>query len=96
VVDRPDQAPAATIRPGDHANKGQPAVWIVRRAGTEGAGTVDLTNVVVHAYRNDVVLVSGPPAGELVVTAGVQKMAPGLHVALPGAQPSAAVVSQAK
>ena len=33
----------------------------------------------------DEVLVSGPPAGELVVTAGVQKMAPGLRVALPGA-----------
>jgi len=31
------------------------------------------------------VLVSGPPAGEHVVTAGVQKMAPGLKVALPGA-----------
>jgi hypothetical protein len=31
------------------------------------------------------VLVSGPAAGELVVTAGVQKMAPGLRVALPGA-----------
>ncbi len=32
------------------------------------------------------VLVSGPPAGELVVTAGVQKMAPGLRVALPAAR----------
>ncbi len=38
----------------------------------------------MHGYRNDEVLVSGPPAGELVVTAGVQKMAPGLRVALPG------------
>jgi hypothetical protein len=38
----------------------------------------------VHGYHNDDVLVSGPPAGELVVTAGVQKMAPGLKVALPG------------
>ena len=66
-------------------NKGQPAVWVVRRAGTEPVGTVDLMRVVVHGYRNDEVLVSGPPAGELVVTAGVQKMAPGLRVALPGA-----------
>jgi hypothetical protein len=41
----------------------------------------------VHGYRNDEVLVSGPPAGELVVTAGVQKMAPGLKVALSGAAP---------
>jgi hypothetical protein len=65
-------------------NKGQPAVWVVRRAGTDAVGTVDLINVVVHEYRNDEVLVSGPPAGELVVTAGVQKMAPGMRVALPG------------
>jgi hypothetical protein len=49
---------------------------------------VDLTNVVVHEYRNDEVLISGPQAGELVVTAGVQKMAPGLKVALPGATPN--------
>ena len=61
-----------------------------------GRAVVDLINVEVHGYRNDQVLVSGPPAGELVVTAGVQKMAPGLRVALPGAKPSAAVVSQAK
>jgi len=39
--------------------------------------------VSVHAYRNDEVLLSGPPAGALIVTAGVQKMAPGLRVALP-------------
>jgi len=65
--------------------KGQPAVWVVRRAGTEPAGTVELVQVTVHAYRNDEVLLSGPPAGELIVTAGVQKMAPGLRVALPQA-----------
>ena len=69
-------------------NKGQPAVWVVRRAGSDPAGTVDLTNVVVHGYRNDDVLISGPAAGELVVTAGVQKMAPGLKVALSGATPN--------
>jgi len=44
-----------------------------------------LVPVLVLGYRNDEVLVSGPPAGALVVTAGVQKMAPGLKVALPGA-----------
>lgn len=65
--------------------KGHPAVWVVRRAGTEPVGTVDLVQVTVHAYRNDEVLLSGPPAGELIVTAGVQKMAPGLRVALPKA-----------
>ena len=63
---------------------GEPAVWVVRRGDNGAAGTVQLTPVVVHGYRNDEVLVSGPPAGVLVVTAGVQKMAPGLRVALLG------------
>jgi RND family efflux transporter MFP subunit len=63
---------------------GEPAVWVVRRADNEAAGTVELVRVAVHGYRNDEVLVSGPPAGVLVVTAGVQKMAPGLRVALLG------------
>ena len=43
----------------------------------------------------DEVLVSGPPAGELVVTAGVQKMAPGLRVALSGAAAHNAEMKQA-
>jgi RND family efflux transporter MFP subunit len=67
-------------------SSGKPAVWVVRRAGAEPAGTVELVSVVVHGYRNDEVLVSGPPAGGLVVTAGVQKMAPGLKVALPASR----------
>jgi hypothetical protein len=41
--------------------------------------------VAVIGYRNDLALVSGLPAGGQVVTAGVQKMAPGLKVALPDA-----------
>jgi hypothetical protein len=49
---------------------------------------VELANVVVHEYRNDEALISGPQAGALVVTAGVQKMAPGLKVALSGATPN--------
>jgi RND family efflux transporter MFP subunit len=65
--------------------QGQPAVWVVRRAGAEPVGTVDLVPVTVHGYRNDEVLLSGPPAGALIVTSGVQKMAPGLRVALPKA-----------
>jgi RND family efflux transporter MFP subunit len=64
---------------------GQPAVWVVRRTGTEPVGKVELVRVAVHGYRNDEALVSGLPAGELIVTAGVQKMAPGLPVALPSA-----------
>ncbi len=80
------EAPAAVIPASAITqNNGQPAVWVVRRAGSEPVATVELINVAVHEYRNDEVLVSGPPAGELVVTAGVQKMAPGLRVALPGA-----------
>jgi hypothetical protein len=87
MVERPvSDAPAAAIPASAITqSKGQPAVWVVRRSGTDAAGTVDLLGVTVHAYRNDEVLVSGPQPGELVVTAGVQKMAPGLKVALPGA-----------
>jgi RND family efflux transporter MFP subunit len=73
--------PAAAIT----QSNGQPAVWVVKPAGKEPVGTVELVRVSVHGYRNDDVLVSGPPAGEKVVTAGVQKMAPGLKVALQGA-----------
>ena len=64
---------------------GHPAVWVVKRAGKEPVGSVDLTPVAVLGYRNDLALVSGVPAGGQVVTAGVQKMAPGLKVALPSA-----------
>jgi RND family efflux transporter MFP subunit len=87
VVERQVGATPAAVIPASAItqNNGQPAVWVVRRAGTEPVATVDLQSVVVHGYRNDEVLVSGPQAGELVVTAGVQKMAPGLRVALPGA-----------
>jgi hypothetical protein len=61
----------------------QPALWIVRRADGGRPASVQLTPVTVHGYRNDDVLISGPQAGDIVVTAGVQKMAPGLQVALP-------------
>jgi RND family efflux transporter MFP subunit len=64
---------------------GEPAVWVVRRQDESLNGVVELVRVMVHGYRNDEVLVSGPQAGALVVTAGVQKMAPGLRVALQAA-----------
>ncbi|MDB5982625.1 MAG: family efflux transporter subunit [Pseudomonas sp.] len=64
---------------------GQPALWVVTPVGKDPVGTVELVPVAVLGYRNDEVLVSGPQAGVLVVTAGVQKMASGLKVALPGA-----------
>jgi RND family efflux transporter MFP subunit len=79
--------PAAAIT----QSNGQPAVWVVQRAASEPAGTVNLTRVVVHGYRNNEVLVSGPRAGQLVVAAGVQKMAPGLRVALPDQAPAEAI-----
>ncbi|OXR38555.1 efflux transporter periplasmic adaptor subunit [Pseudomonas jessenii] len=66
-------------------NGGQPALWVVTPMGKDPAGIVDLERVAVWGYRNDEVLVSGPQAGALVVTAGVQKMTSGLKVALPGA-----------
>lgn len=94
VVERPvGQNPAAAIPAAALTqDKGKPAVWVVRRSGSEPVGTVDLLGVDVHGYRNEEVLVSGAPAGELVVTAGVQKMAPGLKVALP--QPTHGVTTK--
>jgi len=74
--------------------KGLPAVWVVKQAGNGPVGSVDLMTVAVHGYRNDVALVSGVPAGSQIVTAGVQKMAPGLKVALPGAAPAEANPAQ--
>lgn len=71
--------PAAAIT----QDKGQPAVWAVLREEGGVTGTVELMPITVHGYRSDEVIVSGPPAGTQVVTAGVQKMAPGLRVALP-------------
>ena len=87
VVERPvGETPAAAVPAAAITqNNGKPAVWIVRRKGNEAFGTVDLLGVTVHGYRNEEALVSGPPAGDLVVTAGVQKMAPGLKVAVSAA-----------
>lgn len=75
---------------------GQPAVWVVKRSGTEPEGTVELARVEVHGYRNEEVLVSGLAAGTRVVTAGVQKMAPGLKVSLRGTAFSAAPAPSAQ
>jgi len=69
---------------------GQPAVWVVRHKTGEEAFNVELSRVTVAGYRNDDVLVSGLPAGTLVVSAGVQKMSPGLQVALPAANAASA------
>ena len=79
-----DAAVAAVPAAALTQSSGQPALWIVTPLGAEAAGTVELVQVAVLGYRNDEVLVSGPQAGARVVTAGVQKMAPGMKVALPG------------
>jgi RND family efflux transporter MFP subunit len=84
IVEYPaTDTPVAAIPAGAITqSNGQPALWVVRPTGGERVGAVELIRVNVHGYRNDEVLVSGPPPGALIVTAGVQKMAPGLHVAL--------------
>ncbi|MBV8033037.1 MAG: efflux RND transporter periplasmic adaptor subunit [Betaproteobacteria bacterium] len=61
---------------------GEPALWVVRGGAGEPAASVELVPVAVQGYRNDEVLVSGLPEGQLIVAAGVHKMAPGLRVAL--------------
>lgn len=63
-------------------------MWTVQQDGKGNTGTVKLVKVTIQGYRSDEVLVSGPAEGALVVTAGVQKMAPGLKVALPAASAS--------
>jgi RND family efflux transporter MFP subunit len=63
-------------------SSGQPAVWVLRLSKDNNAASVELATVKVSGYANDQVFVSGLPAGTQVVTAGVQKMAPGLRVAL--------------
>jgi hypothetical protein len=98
VIERPvgDNPAAAIPAAALTQDKGKPAVWVVRRSGSEPVGTVELQSVNVHGYRNDQVLVSGAPAGQLVVTAGVQKMAPGLKVALSGPAPAVAARQDAR
>jgi RND family efflux transporter MFP subunit len=85
VAERVSSGPHVAVIPASAItqHKGKPALWAVRRTGAEPIGTVDLIPVTVHRYRTDEILISGPAAGALVVTAGIQKMAPGLRVALP-------------
>lgn len=82
--------PAAALSQLD----GKPAVWAAHRIkGPVPLAHVVLAPVDVRGYRNDEVLVSGLDEGTIVVAAGVQKMSPGLIVALPG-QPAAAIAAQ--
>jgi RND family efflux transporter MFP subunit len=55
----------------------QPAVWVVDRA----TGKLTLAPVEVREYRHETVVLSGGvKSGQLVVTAGVQKLDPGVTV----------------
>ena len=65
---------------------GQPAVWVVKHAGKEPVGT-RRAGAAWRCTATATTTCWSPalPAGGQVVTAGVQKMAPGLKVALPGA-----------
>jgi RND family efflux transporter MFP subunit len=57
---------------------GQPAVWLV-----EKDGTVQLKPITVQRYQGDSVVVGdGLAQGDVVVTAGVQKLLPGQKVSL--------------
>jgi len=57
---------------------GQPAVWLVTKDGT-----VQLRPITVERYQGDAVVVgSGLTQGDVVVTAGVQKLLPGQKVRL--------------
>lgn len=57
---------------------GQPAVWLVDKDGT-----VQLKPITVDRYQSDSVVVgSGLAQGDVVVTAGVQKLLPGQKVRL--------------
>jgi len=62
----------------------KPAVWVV----DAGKGSVALKPVTVAAYHQDAVLLaSGVKDGDLVVTAGVHRVDPGIKVRILGAAP---------
>jgi RND family efflux transporter MFP subunit len=74
-----DQGQIVTI-PGSalFQKDGKPAVWLV-----EKDRTVQLKPITVQRYQNDSVVVGdGLAQGDVVVTAGVQKLLPGQKVAL--------------
>jgi RND family efflux transporter MFP subunit len=74
-----DQNPGVTI-PGSalFQKDGKPAVWVV-----EKDSTVQLKPISVQRYEGDaIVVVGGLVQGDVVVTAGVQKLLPGQKVSL--------------
>jgi membrane fusion protein, multidrug efflux system len=80
-----DQGQSVTI-PGSalFQKDGKPAVWLV-----EKDSTVQLKPITVQRYQGDSVVVGdGLTQGDVVVTAGVQKLLPGQKVALMDASPT--------
>jgi membrane fusion protein, multidrug efflux system len=74
-----DQGQTVTV-PGSalFQKDGKPAVWLV-----EKDSTVQLKQITVQRYQDDLVIVGdGLAKGDVVVTAGVQKLLPGQKVAL--------------
>jgi RND family efflux transporter MFP subunit len=74
-----DQDRSATI-PGSalFQKDGKPAVWLVQKDNT-----VQLKPITVQRYQGDAIVVAdGLAEGDVVVTAGVQKLLPGQKVAL--------------
>ena len=66
-------------------SNGQPALWVVKRSRRASRwARVELLRVVgARLPQRRGAGLRPPPGGAQVVTAGVQKMAPGLNVALP-------------
>jgi RND family efflux transporter MFP subunit len=79
----PGDAPAVATLPASalHHQAGQPAVWTVSSAGAAPI----LVPVQVLQYGQEEVQVTGLHEGQLVVTAGVQKLDPGMRVVPVGA-----------
>jgi RND family efflux transporter MFP subunit len=74
------EIPASALTSAD----GQPAVWILDPANN----TVDLRNIEVLRFDLDqITVLSGLLAGDILVTAGVQALRPGQQVRLLGIQP---------
>jgi RND family efflux transporter MFP subunit len=97
MVERSAAAARVAVLPASALTQsgGKPAVWVVRAAGTD-VGTVELVEVSVQGYRSEQILVSGPKPGEKVIVAGVQKMSPGLRVALTGNATNTAIQQAAQ
>jgi membrane fusion protein, multidrug efflux system len=85
MLTKSDTNPVASLPLSSVFQQGdKPAVWVVDAA----KGSVSLKPVTVAAYHQDAVLLSGGvQPGDLVVTAGVHRIDPGIRVRILGAAP---------